>query len=58
MKLSVIIPAYNEHDTIREILSKVEKVSLANVEKEIIIVNDSSTDKTPKILKVVLLYKF
>ncbi|SVB19373.1 uncharacterized protein METZ01_LOCUS172227 [marine metagenome] len=51
--MSIIIPAYNEQDTIREILSKVEKVSLANVEKEIIIVNDSSTDKTPEILKTI-----
>ncbi len=47
MKLSVIIPAYNEERTIHLILNKVLNVSLVNeVEKEIIIVNDCSKDNT------------
>jgi glycosyltransferase involved in cell wall biosynthesis len=46
-KLSIIIPAYNEGKTIHQILNKLKKVSLINaVEKEIIIVNDYSTDNT------------
>lgn len=46
-KLSIIIPAYNEARTIHLILDKVVRVSLINnFEKEIIIVNDSSTDNT------------
>lgn len=48
MKLSVIIPLYNEADTIRELLDKVSRVDL---EKEIIIVDDASTDGSKKILK-------
>ena len=43
MKLSVIIPVYNEAGTIRTI---VEKVRAVQVEKEVIIVNDASTDGT------------
>lgn len=46
MKLSVIIPVYNEPDTIAKIVKKAEKVNLGNVKKEIIIVDDASTDNT------------
>lgn len=46
-KLSIIIPAYNESPTIYKILDKIKAVSLINnIEKEIIIVNDCSTDDT------------
>jgi glycosyltransferase involved in cell wall biosynthesis len=46
-KLSIIIPAYNEGATIHRILNKVLAVNLiANIEKEIIIVNDCSKDNT------------
>lgn len=48
-KLSIIIPVYNEEKTIHLILDKVKKVTLiSGIEKEIIIVNDCSTDKTLK----------
>lgn len=52
-KLSIIIPAYNESSTIEEILNEVNSVSLINdIQKEIIVVNDCSTDDTEnKILK-------
>ena len=47
MKLSILIPAYNEERTIHLILDKVRDVKLINnIEKEIIIVNDCSSDKT------------
>ena len=46
-KLSIIIPAYNEAATIHMILDKVKAVQLINnIEKEIIIINDYSTDDT------------
>ncbi len=52
MKLSIIIPAYNEEKTIHFILDKVLQVKLiGNVEKEIIIVNDCSKDKTEETIK-------
>ena len=47
MKLSIVIPAYNEGPTIHHILNKVDAVTLINnIEKEIIIVNDCSKDNT------------
>ena len=46
-KLSVIIPVYNEGATVQNILAKVAAVSLERgLEKEIIVVNDASTDDT------------
>ncbi|RYZ98485.1 MAG: glycosyltransferase family 2 protein [Sphingobacteriaceae bacterium] len=46
-KLSIIIPAYNEGRTIHFILDKVKQVTLINnIAKEVIIVNDRSTDNT------------
>jgi glycosyltransferase involved in cell wall biosynthesis len=46
-KLSIVIPAYNEEATIHFILDKVKAVTLINdIEKEMIIVNDCSTDNT------------
>ena len=47
MKLSIVMPAYNEERTIHLILDKVKKVALiGEVEKEVIIVNDCSKDDT------------
>ena len=47
MHLSIIIPAYNEGNTIHRILNKVKAVTLLeNMNKEVIIVNDCSTDNT------------
>jgi glycosyltransferase involved in cell wall biosynthesis len=46
-KFSIIIPAYNEENTIQAILTKVMAVNLINsIGKEIIVVNDCSTDRT------------
>lgn len=44
MKLSIIIPVYNERQTIGEVLRKVREVNLGDIEKEIIVIDDSSTD--------------
>ncbi|BCX02113.1 MAG: glycosyl transferase [Candidatus Roseilinea sp.] len=51
MKLSIIIPVFNEADTIAEILQRVSDVRLDPVEKEIVLVDDCSRDDTPHILK-------
>lgn len=50
-KLSIIIPIYNEEKTIESILARVEAVDLGNLQKEIVMVDDFSTDKTREILK-------
>lgn len=51
MKLSVVIPAYNEERTLAELLSRVFAVKIPGWTTEIIVVDDASTDKTPHILK-------
>jgi len=51
MKLSIIIPAYNEKNSIRKLIKLVEDVDIGEIEKEIIIIDDGSTDGTRDILK-------
>lgn len=51
-KLSIVIPAYNEGRTIHFILDKIKTVSLINnLSKEVIIVNDCSTDDTEQAIR-------
>ncbi len=51
--LSIIIPAYNEEHTILSLLEKVASVQLLNdIEKELVIVNDASTDATESKIEV------
>jgi glycosyltransferase involved in cell wall biosynthesis len=55
LKLSIIIPVYNEAPTISAIVEIIQKVELLNdIKKEIIIVNDCSTDNTVEILNQIL----
>lgn len=51
MKLSVIIPVYNEEATIGELIDRVERVDLGDVEMEIIVANDGSTDTSGLIIE-------
>ncbi|HIH38473.1 glycosyltransferase family 2 protein [Candidatus Woesearchaeota archaeon] len=51
MKLSIIIPAYNEEKFIKKVVGIVKKVDLGKIEKEIIIVNDASKDNTGNIIQ-------
>jgi glycosyltransferase involved in cell wall biosynthesis len=48
--ISIVIPVYNEQDTIFKVVKKVNQV---DIDKEIIIVDDASTDKTSELLKAV-----
>jgi len=51
MKLSIIIPAYNEQATIEAVIRCVQAVNLGAIAKEIIVVDDASRDDTHNILK-------
>ena len=47
MKLSIIVPAYNEEATIYRILQRVDSVELVDgIKKELVVVNDCSNDHT------------
>ena len=46
--LSVIIPVFNEQETILKIL---KKINLVEIQKEVIVINDGSLDKTDSIIK-------
>ena len=46
MKLSIIIPVYNEEQTIGEVIERVWMVDLGGLEREVIIANDGSSDGT------------
>ena len=50
MKLSIVIPVYNEEQTIGEVVERVWAADLGGIEREVIIANDGSTDQTCKAL--------
>ena len=50
-KLTVVIPVYNEQETITEVVKRVCAVDLPDIHKEIIISDDGSTDATPSTIK-------
>jgi glycosyltransferase involved in cell wall biosynthesis len=52
-KLSVIIPVYNEFKTIKDAIKAVKTASLPSYNKEIIVVDDGSTDGTRDVLKTI-----
>lgn len=56
-KISIIIPVYNEEKYIAKIIKKVTEANVFKLKKEIIIVNDNSTDQTKKIINKIILNK-
>ena len=51
LKLSIIMPVYNEEKTIKEVINKVKSAKVGNISKEIVVVDDFSKDNTRNILK-------
>ena len=49
MLISIVIPIYNEEKSIKAILLKIKKIQ--DFKKEVILVDDGSTDKTKQIIK-------
>ncbi len=51
MKLSIVIPVFNEKNTIGQIIEKIQNTNFGETSKEVIIVDDFSSDGTREILK-------
>ena len=56
-KITIIIACYNEQNTIQEIVYRILKAKIGKLKKEIIIINDGSTDKTSLKLEIFNKYK-
>ncbi len=50
-KISILVPVYNEKNTLIKVIENIEKAQFHNLEKEIIIIDDCSTDGSTEILK-------
>ena len=51
IKISIIVPVFNEEKTLNTILEKINQQNISGIKFEIIVVNDGSTDDSLKILK-------
>lgn len=52
-KLSIVVPAYNEESSIVELVERVRKADIGDLEREIVVVNDGSVDRTGAILETI-----
>lgn len=50
-KLSIVIPVYNENNSLADLVERVEKANTGPLEKEIILVDDKSTDGSAEVMK-------
>lgn len=50
-KITILIPVFNEINTLEQILQKVEQTSFCNLEKEVILIDDFSTDGSREVLE-------
>lgn len=50
IKLTIIVPVYNEEETVAEILQRLDNIKIPKVKKEVIVVDDASIDSTFNIL--------
>lgn len=49
-RLSIVVPVYNEAQTIQQVLDRVDEIDIGDVEKEVIVVDDGSTDGSAEII--------
>ena len=51
IKVSVIVPAYNEQETIVQVLESISEQELTDTELEVIVIDDGSEDRTVAVLE-------
>ena len=51
MKLSIIVPVYNEERTISDVIEQILAVDLGAIDREVIIANDGSSDGTERVIE-------
>ena len=51
MKLSILVPVFNEEKTIVSVLKRINETKVENIDYEVIVINDGSTDNTKKLLE-------
>ncbi len=51
MKLLILVPAYNEEEVLNTVLKGLKKLNFKSIKKEIVLINDGSTDRTEQIAK-------
>ena len=49
-RLSIIVPVYNEAQTIEQVLDKVDAIEVGDLEKEVVVVDDGSTDGSAELI--------
>jgi glycosyltransferase involved in cell wall biosynthesis len=50
IKISIVVPVYNEEQTIIEVLSSIKRQKISDIEFEVVVVDDGSIDSTPQLL--------
>jgi len=50
-KISILVPVYNEINSLKQVLDKLEKTDICSLEKEIVVVDDGSKDGTRELLQ-------
>ena len=56
MKISIIVPVYNEDSTVIQLLKRLNDTKVESIEYEIIVINDGSTDSSKELLKKTKIY--
>jgi len=51
MNLFILVPAYNEEKVLKSVIYDLKKLKFKDIQKEIVVINDGSTDETEEIAR-------